>query len=216
MIRARLLTGTLLPAIIVSSACGAAPVASGPPQATPGASVWLTAIEKTKSLGTARIEVTLASGDAGTALTGTGIVDLAKGLGFMTWTDSSGSRLELDNERGTFVKTDHWRAQSTATKPLADPLAELGSLHIDAATSTPCGQNTCTRYRGTLPATSASLAALAYPADAVRPSQVLVTVDIDSRARIVAVQRQAGGSTLRVSLQDFSVPLDLSAPTRSE
>jgi len=198
------------------SACGGSPSASGTPQATPGASVWLTAIERTKSLGTARINVTVSAGAAGDFLVGTGIVDLAKGLGFMTWTDSTGTRLELDNERGTYVKTDHWHPQETVTKALADPLAHLGAVHIDAVTSAPCGTQSCTRYRGTLPARESSLASLAYPPDAARPTHVTVAVDIDSRDRIVAVERTAGDVTIRVTLSDFSEPLDLSAPTRSE
>jgi hypothetical protein len=177
----------------------------------------LTAIERTKALGTAHITVTVANSDAQATpfLSGSGVVDLAKGLGLMTWTDSTGTRLELDNERGTFVKTDRWSRQSTRTKPLADPLAQLGVLKVLDITSAACGSAACTRYRGTLPASDAALASLAYPVNAARPAQVNVTLDIDSSSRIVAVERIAGDVTLRVTLQDFSQPLDLSAPTRT-
>lgn len=209
--------GVLLIAATLVSGCGEPPAAAGPPMASPGATPLLTAIERTRALGTAHITVTVANSDAQATplLSGSGVVDLAKGLGLMTWTDSTGTRLELDNERGTFVKTDRWSRQSTRTKPLADPLAQLGVLKVLAITSAACGSAACTRYRGTLPASDAALASLAYPVNAARPAQVNVTLDIDSSSRIVAVERIAGDLSLRVTLQDFSQPLDLSAPTRT-
>jgi hypothetical protein len=88
-------------------------------------------------------------------------------------------------------------------------------LKVLAITSAACGSAACTRYRGTLPASDAALASLAYPVNAARPAQVNVTLDIDSSSRIVAVERIAGDLSLRVTLQDFSQPLDLSAPTRT-
>ena len=207
--------GVLLFAATFVIGCGQPSAMSGPPLPSPVASPFLTAIEHTKSLGTAHIVVTVALTGDDPFLTGMGEVDLVKGLGLMTWTDSTGTRLELDNERGTFVKTDHWMSQATRTKALADPLAQLGILRVHDITKAPCGSFTCTRYQGTLPASDVALASLAFPATAPRPAQVDVTVDIDSGSRIIAVERVAGDVNLRVTLADFSEPLDLSAPTRT-
>ena len=215
VISSRFGVGLVLLAATLLTGCGEPPAASGPPMPSPSANPLLTAIERTKALGTAHITVTVTRADDAPFLSGAGDVDLAKGLGVMTWSDSTGTWIELDNERGTFVKTDGWKRQATRTSPLADPLAQLGMLQVRDMSSAPCGTSTCTRYRGTLPASDAALASLAYPAGSARPAQVEVTLDIDDRSRIITVKRIAGEVTLLVLLQDFSQPLDLSAPTKT-
>ena len=186
--------------------CTATPNDSAPPVQSPAASPLLTDIERTKALGTSAIDVTLTV-DGALRLSGRGTVDLAKGLGLMTWTDASGTRTELVSERGDYVRTDHWaKVPTSTTRALADPLADLGQLtHLETRLAS-CGRATCSSYRGTLPAST-------FPSAVDVDVAVDVHVDVDDRGRISTVTRVAGPVELVVKLHDFGGPLDLTAPS---
>lgn len=227
---ARVVVSAIL-AVLLAGGCSASPHASDPPlvpQQSPSASPLLNTLERTKTLGTARIDVTVTRGDS--TLIGSGAVDLAKGLGQMTWHDAQGWRTQLDNDRGTFVRTGAWRrTAATAQSPLADPLALLGRMRVLSTSTVSCSTSPCTpdqgtpdqgtRYQGTLPVTPAARAAMGYPTGEPPPAAITVTVEVDAGGRIIAVTRTAvdpvGAATvrMRVSLHDFSGPLVLTSPT---
>lgn len=227
MSSARSLAPALLVVLILTTGCssGVAPASTAPaPQQSPAASPFLNTLERTKALGTARIDVTVRRGDA--TLIGSGVVDLVKGLGSLTWHDDAGWRTQLDNDRGTFVRTDVWRrSDPTPQSPLADPLALLGSLRVRGTGSVACGDSRCTRYEGTVPVNPNALAAMGYPEADPAPGSIEVVVDVDDRGRIIAVSRTAsptegpsGGVnadavSMHVSLHDFGGPLELTSPT---
>ena len=202
----------LVTSCLCLAGCTVTPRESSSPVQSPSARPLLTDIERTKALGTSVIDVTLTV-DGSLKLSGHGTVDLAKGLGLVTWTDASGTRTELINDRGDYIRTDQWAKVPTSTnRALADPLADLGQLTNLETRLAPCGRDTCTSYRGTLPAsTFPSPGNVHIDADVA----VKVRVDVDERGRISTITRMAGPAALVVHLHDFGGPLDLTAPSLS-
>ena len=196
----------LVASCLCLAGCEATPRDPAAPVQSPSASPLLTDIERTKALGTSGIDVTLTV-DGALRLSGRGTVDLAKGLGLMTWTDASGTRTELINERGDYIRSDKWaKVPTSTTRALADPLADLGQMSHLATRLASCGQATCTIYRGTLPAST-------FPSAGDVHVAVDVQVDVDDHGRIITVARVAGPTALMVHLHDFGGPLDLTAPS---
>lgn len=212
--------------LLLATGCASGASTSPPPpepQQSPAASPFLNSLERTKALGTARIDVTVRRDGTTASLIGSGVVDLVKGLGVMTWHDDSGWRTQLDNDRATFVKTDAWsRSDVTPESALADPLAVLGSLRVRTSSVSTCGDSRCTRHDGSLPVTSAALAAMGYPPSEVAPDRIDAVVEVDPGGRIISVTRtarvgsDAAGHAVssQVILHDFGGPLDLTSPTQ--
>jgi hypothetical protein len=207
---------------------------------TPSADDFVASVMRTRGLGTAVLEIRVATSvsDAVRTLNGTGDAGISKGYGDLLWTDASGAvTRELSNGKGLFVQTDvpdgMWTLlpdeRATPTGRLADPLRGLGSL-ADVVVEGPEEFDgiPATRYTGTLPASPESLALLGFSDEELveigtdwQGGVVQVTAWIDGRGRVIGVQRSLdlpGAAAAPVSaetvtaLTDFTTPIDLEPP----
>lgn len=215
------------------------PSAATPPPPTPASSAFLDALEHTRSLGTATVQVAVDAAGPGTRLSGSGAVALYDGYGSLLWESADGEDFaERSNGRGIYVQDDPpsgaWRTVTgpTRTSPLADPLRGLGQVvSPQAQGSEVVDGRTAQRFVGRAPGTREQLTLAGLPpGDPATPttaadSEVEVTAWIDDRGRIIRIDRvivpadgPAGSAapdvTARTStlLSDFSRVIDLSTP----
>jgi hypothetical protein len=215
------------------------PAASEPISMMPTANDFVTALIRTRDLGTAKVEidVTTTVGEVTRELAGTGAVATDPGFGNLTWTGDAGQTHEIINDIATYVQSEPpdgiWtklaKGDRTPTTGFADPLSGLGTLALvtnegaDDIDGVPA-----TRYTGTLQIDpnrmvdlGLSEAEIAGIGDAWQGASMMVTAWVDAKGRVVHIDRVAeliGQDAVPVrvevstALSDFSGGLDLENP----
>ena len=208
---------------------------------TPSADAFVASVMRTRDLATADLEVTVTTDVGGSVrtLTGEGPSAVSNGYGDMRWTDASGAvTRELSNGKGLFVQTDvpagMWTLlpdeRATPTGRLADPLRGLGGLadvtkvgpeDLDGTAHDPLHRHPARESRTALPCWASPTRSSWRSARTGRVPIVDVTVWIDSKGRVVGIERTldlpdaAAGPVSAVTmtaLSDFTTTIDLEPP----